>query len=304
MQGSKIGLLLGFLSISIFIGCSKDKNMDDFRREQLHESLSRITAISGAYSGPVISKIDGSNLGLIVLKFKANTDIQSSSGRVVTDQVASVSGSINLQSVTTNEVTFDNGYYDDVTGNFQVTIPIGLSGQADARLYLAGNISGNRWIGSLEVNGQPQYGADLNLQKNAPIGNTSSIEIGGTRLEQIKRLDFRYEGSYKVDNTISALKLSFTNRDVSPNQNLYKLFSPVRLVNLNCDFSGFELNFSNANLDDTLGTLIANDPTDQQGRPARASLNCKRFELESNFGWDCEILTRTVVLRTRLSAVR
>ena len=80
----------------------------------------------------------------------------------------------------------------------------------------------------------------------------------------------------------------------------YQLFSPVRQVSINCDFTGFELNFSNAILNDNTGVLVAHDPTDQQGRPARANLICKKFEVGSEFGWDCEIQTKTTFLKTHL----
>jgi hypothetical protein len=302
MKSSKLYLSIGLCSILLLLGCSKDKNMDDYRRDQLQQSLARITSISGSYSGPVISKVDGSNLGNLLLKFKASTDIQSNSGSVTNNQNAIVSGSINLKSLSTTEVTFDNGYYDDVSGDFQVTIPIAQESGAVAKISLIGNINGDRWIGSIEVKGQPQNGANLNLLKNAPASNTSAIEVGGTRLEQIRRLDYKFEGLYKVDGVTSPVKLSFTNRDIFSEQSLYKLFSPVRQVSVNFDFNGFELNFSNTVLDDNAGTLLSHDPTDEQGHPVRANLTCKRFELGVDFGWDCEIQTKTVIVRSHLIA--
>lgn len=286
------------------VGC-EDKNMDDYRREQLQQSIARISSISGSYSGPVISKIDGSNLGSITLKFKASTDIQTNSGRVSNDQSAIVSGSVSLKSVSTTEVAFDNGYYDDTTGDFQVTIPVAQENSSiPAKISLTGRVSGDHWVGTIEVKGQSQNGADLDLLRNAPASNTSSIEVSGVRLEQIRRLDYVYSGVYKIDNMTSPFKLSFTNRDGLPEQNLYRLFSPLRQVSVNCDLGGFELNFSNANLDDNLGTLIGRDPTDQQGHPARATLNCRKFDISEDFGWDCEIQTKTVLLRSRLSVGR
>jgi hypothetical protein len=302
MQVSKLSMFFCLSSILLLVGCSKDKNMEDYRRDQLQQSLARISSISGSYSGPVISKIEGSNLGNITLKFKASTDIQSNSGSVTNNQNAIVSGSINLKSLSTTEVTFDNGYYDDVTGDFQVSIPIAQESGVIAKLSLVGQISGDRWVGSIEVKGQPQNGGDLNLIRNAPPSNTSAIEVGGTRLEQIRRLNYDFVGFYKVDNTTSAFKLSFTNRDVLPEQSLFKLFSPIRQVSVNCDFTGFELDFTNAVLDDNSGLLVGHDPIDRLGHPARANLTCKKFEEGVDFGWDCEIQTVKVLLRTHLIA--
>ncbi|MDO9181816.1 MAG: hypothetical protein Q7U04_05380, partial [Bacteriovorax sp.] len=135
--------------IALLFGCAKDKNMDDLRRDQLQEKTERINSVSGAYSGAVISEIDGSNLGNIQLKFKASTDIQSSSGNVSNTQNVKVSGTLSLKSLSNADVSFDNGTYDDVTGAFQAIIAVAdINGAAIAKISLGGNISGDRWTGS------------------------------------------------------------------------------------------------------------------------------------------------------------
>lgn len=287
----------------LFVSCAKDKNMEDYRRDQLQQSLSRINSISGSYSGAVISKLDGSNLGSINLKFQARTDVESRAGQISSEQNAIVSGSLNFRSLTNAEVVFDNGFYDDVTGDFQVTIPIVQEGGATSKLSLVGQISGDQWIGSIEVKGQPDYGGLLNLQRNAPPSSISAIEVSGTRLQQINRLGLVYIGSYKTGDQLTPFKLSFIDKDILPEQNFYKLFSPVRSVSVNCDFTDFELNFSDAILDDKMGTLVAHDPVDQRGNPARANLSCVTFDDGNNgFGWDCTIQTKVTLLRLHLAA--
>ncbi|MGZ3789160.1 MAG: hypothetical protein ACXVLQ_11595 [Bacteriovorax sp.] len=294
--------LFSFLSICavfIFCGCSKDKNMEDFRRDQLGQSLARITSSSGKYSGPAISKIDGTNLGEMTLQFQGSTEIQS--GQVSSEQNATVSGTLSFKGLTSSEIVFDNGFYDDVTGNFQVTVPIAQDGGAVAKLSLVGVVSGDKWIGVIEVKGHPEFGAELKLLKNAPPSNTSAIEVGGTRLQQIKKMNYAYVGSYVVDGTTTPFRMSFINRDILPEQNFYRLFSPVRTVSVNCDFTDFELNFPSATLDDKTGTLVGRDPFDQRGNPAHANLNCAKFlEAGGDFGWDCEIQTKVTVLKLHL----
>jgi hypothetical protein len=294
-------LMINFIFLGLFIGCAKDKNMDDYRREQLQISLSKISAISGAYSGVMSSKVDGSNLGNIILKFKATTDVQSGSGSTSTNQTAIVSGSIKLQSLTSAEVSFDNGYYESESGNFQVSIPVVQDNVLISKISLSGQIINGHWIGSIEVKGQPQNGADLNLVKNATPGNTSSIEVGGIRLEQIRKMDYPFLGFYNFNSITSPFKMNISNREATPEQTVFKLLSPIRQVNLSCDLSDFELIFNNAILDDTMGTIVAHDPTDQ-GRPVRADLFCKMFELGADFGWDCEVQTKTGIFRTHLKA--
>lgn len=294
----KILNTLSVSSLLLFIGCAQDKNMEDYRREQLQQNLFRIASVSGAYTGSVVSKIDGTNLGVITLKFQARTNVHESTNDVSNQQNATVSGSLNFQSLTSAEVVFDNGFYDDLSGAFQVTIP-------SARLSLTGIVHGDSWIGTIEANGQPEFGAHLSLQKNAPLPNSSSIEVGGSRLQQIKKMDYAYVGAYIHDGVSIPFKMNFLNKDILPEQNLFKLFSPVRNVNVHCDFSGFELNFSNAIIDDKTGKLVGNNAYDQQNAPVQANLNCIKYELQNgDFGWDCDIQTNVTKLKLHLTAKR
>jgi hypothetical protein len=295
MKLAKACVLL--LALGFFVGCSKDKNMEDFKRDQLVQNLARITSVSGAYTGSVISKLDGTNLGAITLRFQAKTDIQTSEQRAI------VSGTLSYKSISSAEIVFDNGYYDNITGDFQVTIPITQEGGIAGKLSLSGVVANDKWNGSIEVQGQSDFGGELDLTKNAPLPNTSSIEVGGTRLQQMKRLDYVYTGAYRMGTTVTPFKMTFINRDILPEQRFYKLFSPVRNLSVNCDFTDFELNFTNAILDDKSGTIVGHDPVDQRGTPARANLSCARFEnTPVDFGWDCEVQTKVTLVRLHLNA--
>ena len=80
------------------------------------------------------------------------------------------------------------------------------------------------------------------------------------------------------------------------------MFSPVRQVNVNFDFTGLELNFPNAVLDDKTGTLVGHDPVDQQGKSAQGTLNCVKFDDGHGlFGWNCAIQLKSIVINAALS---
>ncbi len=278
--------------------------MEDYRREKLQEKVSRINSVSGTYSGSVVSKLDGTHIGSVSLSFQARTDLQSSSDSVTSEQNVLVSGSLSFKSLTSMEVVFNNGFYDEITGIFQVTISIAQIGTTDSKLYLTGVVSGNKWIGSIEAAGHPEFGGSLNLSKNssnpAITPNTEAL-----RLQQLDKEKYAYVGSYEIDNVKTPVKLSFINRDIMPELYFFKLFSPVRQVSINCDFTDFELNFSNAVLDDKAGTILANDPIDQRGVAVRANMTCLDFEDSETgeFGWDCQLQTKTKLLNLHLTAV-
>jgi hypothetical protein len=302
MKVSNVFWSICLCSTFVLVGCGKDKNLDDLKNEQRQQQMARINAISGSYSGNVTSKIDNSNLGNMQLNFTSSTVLQSNSTGVSNDQKVIMSGNLILQSTSTISVAFTNGYYEDQSGFFQVAIPVVQKNGVVANISLTGQISGNTWVGSIEVDGQSQNGGSLYLVKNAPQSNTSPLEVGGSRLEQLKRAEYKYEGSYEYMGKAVPFKMNFTNKESQPEQRLYRIFSPVRQVSVNCNLTKFELNFANASLDDNKGTLYADSPTNQSGKSAVASLDCVKFQDNMGFGWDCEVQTTQATFRTHLNA--
>jgi hypothetical protein len=295
----------GILFLFVILGssCAKDMDVEDFRREELQQKLSRISAVSGTYVGEVTSNLDQSNLGILKLNFQAATDVQNSNLGIDNEQRAIVSGSIQLEGLTSSELSFDNGHYDDVTGNFQVTIPVNDNGVA-AKIYLSGHLTADQWIGTLEVNGQSSFGARLQLSRGGDPATFSSLNAQAMRFEHLRKLGLKYQGTYSYDGEALPFTLSFIDRSLYPAQRFFRLFSPVRTISVNAHFGDFELNFNQAVIDDKMGTLVASDPFDQRGNPARASLYCTKYEKSAaDFGWDCDLQTRAVLLKIHASAV-
>lgn len=290
----KLMTVLG-LSLLLFVGCKEDKNLEDYQRDQLQQSIARISSVSGNYSGTITSRVDNTSLGEATLKFKASTQVLTKNGATTSQSVA-VSGSLSIKGATNAELIFDEGFYDDVTGNFQVTIPL-----TEGKISIEGTVQGDSWNGTIVASGEQDYAGELYLIKNAPMPNSSSVEVSGTRLQQIRKTDYTYEGSYTVGGITSPMKLSFIDQNVLPVQNVYKLFSPIRNISVLLDFTDFELNFANAVLDDKKETLTAKEPNDQRGNPVRATLNCTKFEAPTGFGWNCIVQSKTT-LKVKLTA--
>jgi len=298
----KMMTVLG-ISLLLFVGCKEDKNMEDYRREQLEQSIARISSVSGNYSGPMISSLDGTSLGDATLKFQARTQVLSQSGGTISQSV-SVSGSLTVKGATNSEIVFTDGFYDDISGKFQVTIPFKIEGLNDTNISIEGTVHGDSWSGTIEVLGHDEYKGVLNLLKNAPLPNSSSVEVQGTRLQQIQKMSYVYEGQYTVGGTTSPMKLTFIDKDMLPIQNIYKLFSPVRTIAVNIDFTDFELYFNNAIINDHEGTLKAGSSIDQRGNNANTTLDCTKFEVPTGFGWNCKIQTKVEKINVRLNAKR
>lgn len=295
---------LSFCSVLLLTGCGKDKNMDDYNRDQNEQNIARIESISGSFTGAVVSKIDGKSLGEMSLTYKART---SGSGGDASKQATLISGSVNIQGLESSEVAFDNGSYDEQASgdNFHVTIGEGTT----TKISLNGRIIDNHWVGTIEVTGQSAYGATLNLLKNAPQSSAQAIEVSGTRLEQIKRGNITYSDIYKYNNKNLQVSMNFINKTITAEQTLVKLLSPVRLVDVSLDFSIVKFKFSNVTLDDKIehGTLKSNDDVaiDDSGVPAAAKLECQKFDDGSDhFGWQCVVSFQSKIYNLHLTAAK
>jgi hypothetical protein len=300
-------LILTTVLTSLFLlGCSADKNMQDFQKEQLQQNIARINSVAGTYAGFLTSKIDQKNLGGFSLKFEAMTDVASNSGQTTSEQKVKVSGTLKVESFMAAELIFDNGYYDSDTGNFQVTINVDIDANTKSIISLVGTISGDTFVGKIEVTGQPKFGGNLNLVKNATMPSTTSIEVGGTRLQQIKKTYSVYNGFYNDGTGVTPVKMTFSIEDAKANQKFYRLLSPVTNIYINLDFSDFELNYSNASLDDNLGTITGVNPLDRNKRDAKVNLNCNQFEDPKNneYGYDCELRFTKSVLNIHFTAAK
>lgn len=296
MKVSNSLLIMSVLSV-LLIGCGKDQNLEDHQRSLLQAKIAQLNAHAGDYTGFAISKLDSSNLGAIKLYFKAATDVQASSATMSNTQTVTAGGSLTYRSLTTSEIQFSNGTYDDVTGDFQVTIPVTQENGIVANLYIHGQISGDQWNGSIEVLGQPEYGATLNLVKNQPMSNTTNLEVGGARMEQIRKTSTtHYSADYIDEDPITHAKetykvsLNFNNNNSSPQLSFFKLFSPINYANVEFDFGPLKARFANVILDDKLGTIDGHNPIGQDQKPINANLHCVQFGT-TVYGYDCSFQT-------------
>jgi hypothetical protein len=287
----KFKILLLLVVINAF-GCSKDKSLDEFQTEELKAKIAKINAVSGTFSGPVISNLsDRSNLGVMTLNFKPVTKITNGPNNNSQLQ-ATVSGTMNFKGPFNSEVFFDNGVFDvgsSSAGDLQIIVPIKI-GSINANLSLSGSVNSDNWIANVEVMGQSDYGATIYFSKKFTQTNTPAFEAGGQRIQEIKKLNRTYAGTIPYNDLNIPVTLNFISREETPEQNLYKLFSPTRVTGIVVDFDGLVLNYDNGIIDDKSGTITGNSPKTIKGNVLIAPLNCSRYTgLEGVETLDCEI---------------
>lgn len=276
------------VATSFMVGCAKDKNMQDYQSEQVQQQVAKINAVAGTYSGEAISNLDSTSLGAIKLNFKPNTVIQAgNSTNVNTSQTVTVNGQINIAGLTSASVSFNNGNYNDITGDFQATIPVTMLDKSTKNIDLIGHISGDQFTGTLSVDGVINYQANLSLTKNAAAPNVDKLEIAGARIQQIKKTSStsRYIGERNKGTETVQAQLYFVSKDNLPEQQLYKLISPKRMIDVNLNMNNKDswiINLPNSTIDDSLGTI--------EGSNTSVGLHCDRFDNgKSGYGFDCTV---------------
>lgn len=278
--------------MSSMFGCAKDKNMQDYQSDQVQQQMAKINAVAGVYSGEAVSNLDSTVLGAIQLNFRPNTVVQAgNTTNVNTTQSVVVSGQVSLTGLYNASVSFNNGTYNDLTGEFQVTIPVTLLDKTTKKnIDLVGHISNGQFIGSLSTDDIEKYQANLTLTRNAQPTNVDKLEPSGTRIQQIKRTSpgFNYIGDRNKGSETVQARLFFVNKDNLPEQQFYKLISPTRLVDVNIDMNPWIINLPNSTIDDNLGTI--------EGSNAAVGLHCDHFgntKEEAN-GYDCTVTSNRV----------
>ena len=164
-----------FSSISLLCfglsACVSEKNQQDFRQEQVNEQIAKIMPIKGTYNGTIVSAVDNAPLGNVSLTLTPDTSLQTSADNLSSEQHAIVRGVISYTGMSAANVQFNQGFYDPNSGVFQVSFSIVDSAPVPVthQIELSGNISGNNFSGTLQVEGFAGYGGNVTLTKGAPL---------------------------------------------------------------------------------------------------------------------------------------
>jgi hypothetical protein len=176
-QGLAVGVTL--LSLGGASGCAKDRTLDEWRTDKVNRRLSKIQAISGDYTGTLVSAKDDSSLGNISLKLSPDTRVQISEDRTYTEQQAVVRGKLDFFGTSRAQIIFEQGYYDPDSGNFKATASIQSEANERRELTISGLIVNNQLTGELEASGYPELGAKFTLTKLSryELGMSSLLSV-------------------------------------------------------------------------------------------------------------------------------
>ncbi len=169
MSKSAIFFLVGVFVLS---ACGRDYNLDDYKREQLQESLAKMQQADGVYSGLATSRLDGSTLGALNIQVTTNTNVLNPGDQ--SDPTAQPNLEITVSFTgpagADATVVFENGlFHPSLGGTIQAEKALSPSTNGTTRAVdIRGNISNGQFQGLIYSKDSPDYGMTFNLALNGP----------------------------------------------------------------------------------------------------------------------------------------
>jgi hypothetical protein len=121
-------------------GCAKDRNLDDFKKEQAQEDFAKLSAPAGRYSG-VLTDDQGNPLGGLQMTLTPKKVSSPNSDGTAGTAAATLVGSIDYLN-NTSPVSFvtQTSNYDDTTGIYTATVSITTANSVNQSLYISATI--------------------------------------------------------------------------------------------------------------------------------------------------------------------
>lgn len=284
-------LVMISVGVFLFLGCAKDRTLDEWRSEQQQIELAKLkSAVEGVYPGELQSHADGKSLGSIVFELEANYDSTQSN---TASQQAIISGQVTMMSDdSTGRIAFSKAYFDSESGLLKVTAQVIQLNGEKVDIALSGRIQDHVFTGDIEVLGFKENGGHFRLQKSGDLlgsvnsgngaGSSGKTSGGGTVVNPISQT-FTGEGIY-VSGKKRPTQFTLTHPYFTKEQEFVETLSGVRTFRASIIFAELsQKDFPTAKWDLRAKTLRAETPID--------SNSMMQFEcVPSGKGWNCHVL--------------
>jgi len=291
MVGSLVKILLSFTAVIVslsIIGCTGDKDLADFRKQQQQQAQGRNAAANGLYVGPVVSVLDRSAFGKVTMYVHADSSLQNSSDNLNSEKKAVITGWLRYEGLVSSQVPFTTAFYDPDSGDFSATVIAQDEAQVNQQIDVRGNIQHGSFVGSVYMDSYPEYALKTVLNVNANQ-TEASVDASSIRRAQISSDTQSYSGSLTHGNTnvTAVLKIGLPRQ--AAKVKLLRILNPTRLVNVSADlgFGAGPMPFTGSDtiLDDTTNTLSGSTTITTSGVVYPVTMICER--ISPSQGWHC-----------------
>lgn len=297
--------LIFLFTLSIILnGCGKDRDLQDYKNDLLADSIAKLQAFKGSYSGYVTSKRDGLNMGAMRITLIPKTKVIGGSDQSGSTAQAVLAVNVEFQGLSKMAIAAQDSFVDDDKGSFQTDIIVKVKNSQgnfeDKTVTITGIVNGESLVGELQAIDYPDYSAKINL-----IKQDTSLEV---LAEKVKPSNGGFShGSYIgktkfTSGTIKNVIMVLLKPNTTSEADFYNLFAPVKPVQVTLNYGqDAQLNFTNGNWDQRTGKLTGQTKLSQvlvspngttTTQNADFSLSC---EMANGNGFGCEITASNAV---------
>lgn len=281
-------------------GCSKDKTLDEWKRERTAEEVAKIEAVSGSYSGTLTPTGER-----MLVELRAGTRITSAVAGASADRQGTLQGRVLIEGDQLTLLTFDQGFYDVDAHDFKIEIPVTQRNGTQVVVELTGNATGGELNGRIEARGFSELAQSFRLSRADAATATSMASrargastSGGTPALPTKLLN--YTGSVKNSRgELFSAELVIMSPRTTTEQLFLDHFTPVEWIDLTFSVEGAPVLISNAQWDHRRGIVSGERSTANATEPTSMIVECAESQALATDGsiLDCRyILNRVGVL--------
>lgn len=275
--------------------CSKDQDLDDYKKTRLQKNLAEIQTANGKYSGYLLSKQSGANLGALQLTLTATTQVQPSTDESKSSAQPVLLVSVTFQGVSRMTTSAEDTYFDPDTGAFQADVPIvqqAANGQSQTiKISLTGILSNGVLKGTMEAKDYPDYGGTFSLSnKGASLDSlVQASKPTGAAFSQ-----GTYAGTTTFGKVSKNVSMIILKPVTTSDQDFVSLFFPKIPVKVTLNYGdGALVNFDDSTLDQTNSTVQGNGTITKNNQTETLSLTCNGQNTDQHF--ECSVKTSSAV---------
>ncbi|MGE4233519.1 MAG: hypothetical protein AB7F43_09345 [Bacteriovoracia bacterium] len=279
-MGIRIILLFNLLFLIFFLGCAKERTIEDWEKEKVAEDLAKLQEVRGNYQGTLVSKKDGQAIGPMTLNFRPDTRF-AGKNTSTNGEVAVLKVTLTVHGISGGSISFQDTFYDPASKEFRTSFAY-RAGNGTINLDLSGFFQGNAVEGELVADGFSDTAATFHLEKDAALPQVSTPD----RAEKETEI-FEGEGKYN-DGSIKKMKFTIMHQVKTNEQKLIDMLVPIKYVQVAWAFTNdLVILFPDAQLDERVGSIVGRTEHSTSATRTVLTLNCQKIAKEQKKGFHC-----------------
>lgn len=291
----KFGLVFAAAGFT-FVGCAKDRTVDDFKREKARQDLASYQAVDGDYTGLMISSQTKSPVGALQLRLSARLQSSSSPDGSIGAGTPIIATELSFQDTQVMSLAGTNAYYDPDSGLFQADISItrasdtsgGSGSKANGNVEtvsLTAQIGGGQIVGTLQLAGYSSYGSTFTLSRNGgSLGKLASqLPRNPSNANFLPLNTFSGHTDFLKDKVSKSVRIVTLQSRVNSQEDFLNLLNPVKTVqvSMNYDVSA-QIFHPSGNWDLRTGRLSGQTTITRGTQVAVLSFDCQTAGTQMN----------------------